>query len=238
MARGLLGISITLGILTGCSPPPPPPKPPGAPPSPKSVTIANPGGDAADPELASLELLERGNWGPRRDRFGSLSIPLPDVKHWLRVRLWGYPTRMAFRFGDEHYAVVAVWYEKAKGKDDPESCLRDFIGQHQPVADAFGVRANEVRLVRTLQQGETSSKPMVISIIDAAIESSADQREYAGALASYSSFPGTCLLQGFVAVSGKHKALANRVRERWVAQGAPKLAWGAQVTEAPKIDSR
>src|SRR5262245_1998514 len=54
----------------GCAPPPPPPKPPDKPPSPKSITIANPGGDAADPELASLQLLERGAWGKRRDRLG------------------------------------------------------------------------------------------------------------------------------------------------------------------------
>ena len=226
-----------LGLTAGCAPPPPT-KPPGVPPTPKSMTVANPGGDAADPELVALQLLEQGAWSERRDRQGTISLVLPDLKHWRRVRLWGYPTRVAFRFGDEHYAVISVWYEPAKGSDDPESCLKRFLDAQRPVADMFGVRASEVRVVKTLQQGETSSKPMVISIIDAAVESSAEQREYAGALAAYESFPGTCLLQGFVASAGKHKELANRVRERWVAEGATKLAWTPKVTEAPKIDSR
>jgi hypothetical protein len=231
-------ITTTLGITTGCAPPPPPAQPPGKPPTPKSITLANPGGDAADPELAALQLLERGEWKRRRDRFGTLFTVLPDARHWRRVRIFGYPTRASFRYGDEHYAVVSVWYEPAKGGDDPESCLRAFMDRNKPIADAFNVHAAEVRRVRTLQQGETSSKPMVISIIDASVDSSVEQNEYAGALAAYVSFPGTCLLQGFIAVSSKHKELANRVRERWVAEGAPKLRWMTRVTSAPKFDAR
>lgn len=233
----VLVITTTLGIATGCSPPPPA-RPPGVPPTPKSITLANPGGDAADPELAALTLLERGAWKRRRDRYGTLFAWLPDARHWRRVRLWGYPTRMSFRYGDEHYAVISVWYEPAKGADDPESCLSAFLDRHRPAADAFGVHAAEVRRVRTLQQGETSSKPMVISIIDASVDSSLAQNEYAGAIAAYASFPGTCLLHGFLAVAGKHKELASRLRERWVTEGAPKLTWIPKVTSAPKFESR
>lgn len=209
-----------------------------APPTPASVTLANPGGDAADPELAALQLLDRALLSPRRDRENTLVVQLPEAKYWRRVRLWGYPTRVAFRFGDEHYGVVAVWYEPAKGPDDPESCLKRFVAEGRPTADAFGVRADEVRLVRTLQQGATSSKAMVVDVIDAAVDAFGETKEYAAALAAYTSWPGTCLVQGFVVNASKHRALAHRIRDRWVTEAAPKLSWSRRVHAAPAIDSR
>lgn len=238
MDRALLGLlaATTIGSALGCSPPPPP-KPPEAPPTPKSVTVKNPGGDSTDPEYAALQLLERAPWGERRDRANALRAQLADPRHWRRVRLWNYPTRMSFRFGDEHWGVVSVFYKPANGPDDPESCLRRFLDAQKPLAESLGVHGSEVRLVRTLQQGEVTSKPMVISIIDASVELGGDTKQYAGALAAYSSWPGTCLLQAFVA-SARHKDLANRVRERWVAEGAPRLSWNPRVTEAPKFEDR
>src|SRR5262249_39165226 len=91
-------------VMLGCSASAPP-RPPSLPPTPATVTVENPGGDASDPEWASLDRLLHEPWGVRRDRHGSLIVPLSDARHWQRVRLWGYPTRAAFRFGDEHYAV-------------------------------------------------------------------------------------------------------------------------------------
>ncbi|MFT3773619.1 MAG: hypothetical protein QM820_50230 [Minicystis sp.] len=239
-----------LGFLAGCAPTQPPAPvapaatatapadPRRAQPTPRSVTMENPGGDAADPELAALQLLDRKGFTPRRDRYGTLSLPLAEAKLWRRVKLWGYPTRVAFRFGDEHYGVVAVWYEPAKGPDDPESCLKRFIDQGRPAAEMFGVRATEVRMVRTLQMGATSSKPMVIDVIDAAVDGMTEPKAFAGALAAYSSWPGTCLVQGFVVAAAKHRELAARIRDRWVAEAAPKLGWVPRVTEAPAFESR
>jgi len=207
-------------------------------PTPASVTLANPGGDAADPQLAALQLLDRALLAPRRDRYNTLVLQLPEAKYWRRVKLWGYPTRAAFRFGDEHHAVVAVWYEPAMGPDDPERCLQRFVAHGRPAAEAFGVRADEVRLVRTLQHGATSSKPMVVDVIDATVDGLLDTTEYAAALAAYASWPGTCLVQGFVVAAGKHRALAQRIRDRWVAEAAPGLAWSRRVGAAPRFDAR
>jgi hypothetical protein len=243
MLRSLAG-SVVLTILgLGCAADPPPPPVTSAPPpimkpSPASVTLANPGGDAADPELAALQMLDRALLSPRRDRYSTLLVQLPEAKYWRRVKLWGYPTRVAFRFGDEHYGVVAIWYEQAKGPDDPESCLKRFVAQGRPAADAFGVRADEVRLVRTLQHGATSSKPMVIDVIDASLDAFGETKAYAGALAAYTSWPGTCLVQGFVVNATKHRPLAQRIRDRWVTEAAPKLAWSGRVTAAPTFEAR
>jgi len=228
----------------GCAAePPPPPRPPPPDPaagraSPRSVTAAHPGGDAPDPELAALSLLEREAFRPRGDRYHTLQLQLPDARHWMRVKLWGYPTRVAFRFGDEHHGVAAVWYEPAKGPDDPESCLRRFVDQGRPAAEAFGVNASEKRLVRTLQQDGLRSRPMVIDVIDARLEGTDEPKELAGALAAYTSWPGTCLIQGFVVVAEKHGDLARRIRERWVVEGAPRLGWIPRVDAAPRFQSR
>jgi hypothetical protein len=205
-------------------------------PTPGSITRAHPGGDAVDPEGAALELLDRGIFERNGDRFRTLSVHLPDSRHWTRVKLWGHPTRAAYRFGDEHYAVAVVWYRPAGGPDDAESCLTRFLDEQRPVVEAFGVHETARRMVRTLQEGPITSKQMVIALIDASVEQPAE--DYVGAIASYGSWPGTCLIHGFVVVAGKHRELALRIRERWVAEGAPRLAWSPNLKQAPSFDAR
>ena len=134
------------GVVLGCSASVPP-KPVWVPPTPHTVTVENPGGDASDPEWAALDRLAREPWGVRRDRTDTVLIPLVDARHWQRVRLWGYPTRAAFRFGDDHYGVIALWYLPAAGKSDPSSCLDQFLAEARPAAEAFGARVLASRRV-------------------------------------------------------------------------------------------
>jgi hypothetical protein len=251
------------GAALGCSASTPP-MPAGAPPTPKTVTVENPGGDAFDPELAALERLAEEPWVLRRDRENTLLIPLADARHWQRVRLWGYPTRVAFRFGDDHYGVLAIWYRPAAaGRGDPESCLTDFLAEARPLAEGYGTRVVASHLVHSTQLGSPlgrrgagigrradgglapkpqgvarSSGPMVVEVIDAEVDAVFTTKEYAGALASYPSWPGTCLLQGFVVVAGKHKELAERIRDRWVTEGATHLAWHPRLSDTPAQDQR
>jgi hypothetical protein len=234
---GLVALA-TAALACSASTPPTPPKPPGVAPTPKTVTIENPGGDAADPEWAALDRLAREPWGARRDRYNTLVVPLSDARHWQRVRLWGYPTRASFRFGDEHYGVVSIWYHRAEGKDDPESCLDRFIAEARPVAENYGTKIGESHLVRTMARTRQGLQPMVVRVVDASVDGFFEAKEYAGALAAYPSWPGTCLIQGFVVVAGKHKALAQRIRDRWVTEGAPRLAWHARLAEAPGFEAR
>ncbi len=208
--------------------------------TPKSVTGAHPGGDASDPEQAALERLGAEHWGARRDRQGTIRIALADVRHWTRVRLWGEPTRAAFRFGDEHYGVTAVWYSPAKGASDPESCLQRFIDEAKPRGEAFGVHVDKRTRVHvaqeTLQAGMTG--PVPVEVVDASIDSIFDKDSFAGAIASYPSWPGTCLIQGFMVRAAKHPELAAKVRNRWVDEAAPRLAWDPKLESAPAHEDR
>jgi hypothetical protein len=238
--HGSLAAMATLGGIVGCaaSAPVHPPQPAGLPPTPATVTVQHPGGDAADPERAALERLAAEPWGSRRDRPNTLRVPLVDARHWQRVKLWGYPTRAAFRFGDEHFGITAIWYLPTPGRDDPDACLDRFIADARPAAEAYGVQAAGIRRVHTTQRSGPVQRPVVIQVIDGSVESLFDSGAYVGALAAYQSWPGTCLIQGFVVVADKHRELAVQVRDRWVTQGAARLTWSGRVTEAPPLEDR
>jgi hypothetical protein len=213
-------------------------EPPQRDPTPGSVTIANPGGDAPDPELAALERLDREPWGHKRDRWATILVPLADTRNWRRVKLWGYPTRTAFRFGDDHYGITAVWYQPSEGPSDPESCLRRFARAAQAQAESLGAQLLDARIVRGMQHTGLYDRPMVVEVFEGSVDALFETRGYMGAIAAYQSFPGTCLLQGFVVVAEKHRDLARRIRDRWVAEGAPTLAWHPRIVEPPTFDAR
>jgi hypothetical protein len=223
----------------GCTSNNVPVQPPGRPPTPKSVTLANPGGDAADPELAALERLANLRWGNRRDRFNTLTVPLIDWPHWQRVRLWGYPTRAAYRYGDEHYAVVGIWYTPVDGDNDPETCLKKFLGEATPVAEAYGVHVTDTKVHNIEQIIDGEQRPVVVKTMDGSLDTLVENNDYVGGLASYQSWPGTCLFQGFAVIATKHRDLALKIRDRWLKEmGVTRLAWLKHITEAPPTLSR
>jgi len=121
-SRSLLLVSV-LFVATACAKPAAPTQPAGAPPTPKTVTAANPGGDANDPEFAALDRLAKEQWGFQRDFWNTLHIPLVDWKNWQRTRITGNPTRASFRYGKQHYAVATIWYTPIEGANDPEACM-------------------------------------------------------------------------------------------------------------------
>ncbi|HEY4117335.1 MAG TPA: hypothetical protein VGM56_05745 [Byssovorax sp.] len=208
-------------------------------PTPKSVTRAQPGGDASDPELAALERLAAEPRGQRGDRFGTLKVPLFDWKQWQRVRLWAAPTRATFQYGDAKYAFNAVWYVKSEGDaSDVDTCLDAFEKKARPVVDGYGVRVVETRSLRTRQDAGGELRPMVVKLYEGSIDSVLASDEYVGGLAAYESWPGTCLVQGFAVVATHHKDLAIKVRDRWVEDAASRLVWRAEVHDAPTFDAR
>jgi hypothetical protein len=225
-------LPVTAGCASG-----PPKRPPGQPPTPATVTSKNPGGDADDPALAALQRLEKEPWGSRKDRWNTLRVPLADWKHWRRVKFWGHPLRAGFRYGDEHYAVTILWYEPTDGPDDPDACLSKFLDFGAPVARSFQVELSPVKITHAKLKVGAEQKTMAIALVDGKY-SSFGSEEYAGAIAAYPSWPGTCLVAGFAAEATDHPELAARVRDRWVKEGAPRLRWERRVKSAPKFQNK
>jgi hypothetical protein len=225
-------------LLTGCGGSQPTTRAPDTPPTPISVTKEHPGGDASNPEKAAIERLLREPWGFRRDRWGTLRIPLADWRHWRRVKIFGQPTRATFRYGDEHYALDTVWYQKTEGANDPEACLERFMAYAVPLAESYAVKIGESSLLRVTQQVRDETRPMVVKLIDGRIDAVVATDDYVGAIAVYQSWPGTCLVQGFAVLSTNHRDIALKVRDRWVAEAAPQLLWDAKVQAAPEPKAR
>lgn len=235
---GRLSPSFTLALAAplftaACSSAPPPPPVVARAPTPASVTPANPGGDADDPERAALERLATEPWGFKRDRFDTLHVPMVDWPHWQRVKLYGYPTRATFRFGDEHYAIISIAYVPINGDNDPDTCLAKILGETIPAAEAYGVHVGDTKLIHLDQHIDNEERPMLIKVMEGNVDSIVESNDYVGAVAAYSSWPGTCLLQGLAVVATHHRDLAVKVRDRWVAEGLPKLNWEKRVVEAP-----
>lgn len=223
-ARRAGALILTAALTIGCAATTPR-QAPGLPPDPKTITRANPGGDAADPVRSALERLATEGWGWKRDKWVTLRVPLADAKNWRRVRLWGYPTRASFRYGDEHYAVATVWYTKTDGPNDPESCMKRFLDHAVPVAKKFDVKVGEPQTFLSSQKVGDEELPMMLQVMDGSIDSLLASDDYVGAVAAHPSFPGTCLVQGFAVVATEHKDLAVQIRDRWVEEGAARITW-------------
>lgn len=205
-----------------------------APPSPSSVTRENPGGDASDPFAAALERLTKAPSAAKRDQWKTLSVPLPDGKTWRRVLVGGYPTRAAYRYGDEGYAWAAVYYTKAKGSDAPHDCLEAFLDETEALGDSYGASVR-------LEQEETVVGKLGNVIVrkgTAEISSLFLNEDYVGGVAAYPSFPGTCLIQAFAVKATDHADRATAARDRWTTNVAKNLTWSKQVKEAPLVESR
>jgi hypothetical protein len=233
-----LAAALVLVVLLGASGCGSAPKQaPGQPPTPGSITSDNPGGDASDPERAALERLLKEPWGHRRDRWGTLRVPLADAKNWRRVRIWGHPTRATFRYGDDHHAIVTIWYTPIEGANDPDACMAKFLDYARPIGDSYGVHLGDAQVVRMNQAVGSDVRPIVVQLLDGSMEGITGTEEYVGAIAAYQSWPGTCLVQGFAAAA-KHRSVAIKVRDRWVAEAAAELEWESKVKDAPPTTAR
>jgi len=117
-------------------------KPRPKPPSPQSVSVEEPGGDAANPEEAALFRQLDEAWGLRGDKDDQLLLPLPDPDHWKRVRYWGVEHFVGFRYGNEH-RVLAIGFVQEVPAGTPvtsDVCMRRFEQWGLPQTKPFDVK--------------------------------------------------------------------------------------------------
>jgi hypothetical protein len=118
-------------------------------PTPQSVSADNPGGDAQSPTDAALTRLLEEPLGHKTDKFKTLRAHMADAGNWKRVRLFGYPTRTAFRYGKKPaYAFAVVKYEPAEDSDAPHACLEQFVRKAARLSKKFDIEIDPI--ARTL----------------------------------------------------------------------------------------
>jgi hypothetical protein len=108
------------------------------------VSRDNPAGDAANPTDAALLRLRDEPIGIKDDRFRTLRPRFADARNWKRVRFFGHPTRAAFRYGDDGYAVAVILYSEA-ADDEPRACLDATIARAARIGKTFDVALGPVR---------------------------------------------------------------------------------------------
>jgi len=155
------------------------PQPAGIAKSPESPSPEEPGGNAAEPHAAALGRLLFEPWGWRNDKQDALHVPLADWEKWRRVRYYGVPSFVGFRYGDAHHAVSGVWIRPVEPGDDGtvETCLERFESWGAPQAQAFGVDMGEA----TTSKQRWAKGDVVVRAVDARIDSIFGKRSYAAA---------------------------------------------------------
>jgi hypothetical protein len=219
--------------LSGCrsSLPAEPPRPP----TPPSVTRAEPGGDAPNPELAALERLAQQSWGLRSDRTNLVLVPLADATHWKRVRFWLVPAFTGFRYGDQHHGLAALFVRDAPGPD-PESklspharCLDDFERWALKLTRTFGADVSDPFDTSATWRNH----PVTVRRRDGELSWLLSTKRYASVYASYAAWPGRCATLAFAFPMNEAEAAARLARERFAREAFSRFVPGARVPPVP-----
>lgn len=197
-------------------------KPPGTPPSPASVTRSEPGGDAHDPHVAALERLATGEWGWRNDKQDVFHFPLSDWPNWRRVRFWGLPAFVGFRYGDTHRAVSALWVRRLSA-DDPEElnvCLERMEAWGASIASAYQTTFTKRE---TTYASWKSKDDVLVQTVDAEVRALFSRRSYRAVLGVSFAWPRVCVLYGYAFRVEGDEALVEAVRDRYVREAFSRL---------------
>jgi hypothetical protein len=191
------------------------------PPTPSSVTMKEPGGDAADPQAAALYRQLDEDWGHRSDRDDLLLVPLPDSEHWKRVRFWGVEHFVGFRYGNEHHAL-AIGFSQQVPAGTPvntDTCMRRFEAWGRPQTKPFDVKFGPFQV----HQQRWRDKRLEVHAVDGEVSVGFTTTSFSAAWAAYPAYSDGCLIFAIAVPHRDHPALAKRVRDRFINEGFAKI---------------
>jgi hypothetical protein len=229
-ATGCLGLVIAL--LGGCSASTTsvPFTPVAAAPPPKDDGEASKGGIGGGAHAAAMEELKIAPLSLRSDKQNSLRVLLPDAPHWTRVKFWGVPTLVGFRYGKDHHAIVGAFVTHVDPPADGSvlpagTCLKSFEGWATPWVEAFDVdvQHDPPRAVMWAGPRGTARAPQIVDIgsVFAKVATLAYRDGYAGAYAAYPAWKGACLIIGVAVPAREDEARAREVRDRFAKEVLP-----------------
>jgi len=197
-------------------------QPPGAPPTPATVTRDEPGGDAYDPHRAALERLLHEQWGWRNDKRDEFHFPLSDWEQWRRVRFWGVPAFVGFRYGDKHRAVAALWARRLRTEDadDPQICLDRLEDWGGPIADFYHTTVTKGAISRVSWKDQDD---VIVQVVDAQVSNVFSHRKYAAVVGATFGWPRICLVYGYAFRVEDWEEIADEVRLRYAREAFSKL---------------
>lgn len=196
-------------------------QPPGAPPSPSSVTLEEPGGDAADPQEAALKRQLELPWGWATDKDEQLRVPMVDQNNMKRVRYWVLDHFTGFRYGSDFYVMnVVLIQDVPKGEEmDSRTCLQRAEKWGHPQLRSWEVKFSDIQTSTT----HWRNLPIVVKSVDGYVDIGFERRKFSAAYAAYPAYPDACLVFAMGVPWEKHEDLAKAVRDRWVKEGVPRM---------------
>ena len=196
-------------------------QPPGRPPTPRSVSVSEPGGDAADPHRAALKRLLAAPWGRRNDKDGQLEAPTPDWKNWKRVRYWGVHHFTGFRYGDEHHVIAIVFVKPVPEgvTPDADACMERFVSWARSRIRNFDVKLGSIER----KDGHWRGKQMDVESVDGNVDFGFSHHHFSAAWATYPAYPDACLTYAIAVPWRGQKELAQKLRDRWVDEGFSRM---------------
>lgn len=196
---------------------------------PKDDGKAAQGGAGGAEHAAALEQLKNAPLGPGVDRQNSVRLPLPDAEHWMRVKFWGIPTLVGFRYGSGHHAIVAGYVTHVPDNTVSGACAKSFETWAMPLIDAYDidVQRDTPQAVSWSRAPNDPAAPAQIADIESLYAKGAtlmEREEYAVGYATFPAWAGACLVMG-VAVPARDGDMerAKAVRDRFVREVLPKV---------------
>ncbi len=206
-------------LLTGCSTVHR--QPPGVAPTAATITQEHPGGDAGDPHEAALLRQLNERWGFQEDKDGQLRVPLVDWKNYERVRYWAIDHFVGFKYGSDYHVLNVVLIQDVPdgAPMDSKSCLQRAEKWGHPQLKSFEVKLGEHHFTKTEWRGQ----PIFVESVDGYLDFGLERRRFSAAYAAYAAYPDACLVFGLAVPWRDHKELAQKVRDRWIKEGVPRL---------------
>ncbi|WP_394822107.1 hypothetical protein [Pendulispora albinea] len=198
---------------------------------PKDDGQAAQGGTGGTSHAAALEQLKVAPLRGRIDKQQAVRVLLPDAEHWTRVRFWGVPSLVGFRYGKEHHAIVGGVVTHVADNTAQGACTKSFEAWAMPWVQSFEVELTHEApsaFVWTHTKGPSVAKGAARQIVEidamfAKTATLAEREAYAVAYSAYPAWAGACLILGVAVPARDDPARARDVRDRFARDVLPKV---------------
>jgi hypothetical protein len=186
---------------------------------PKDDGSPSEGGNGGGEHSAALEELKIGAVVRKLDKQGAVAIPLPDADHWVRVKFWGVPSLVGFRYGKEHHALVGGFVTHVADNSVQGACMKSFEEWANPWIDAFDVEVKHEAPMAVMWHRQI----VEVDSVFAKTATMASHDSYAGTYAAFPVWKNACLIVGIAIPGRDDDDRAREVRDRFAREVLPKI---------------
>jgi len=164
-------------------------------------------------------------WGWRNDKQDAFHFPLTDWSNWRRVRYWGLPAFVGFRYGDTHHAVTGLWLRRLRPEDpdDVNVCFDRMHAWGQRIAAMY--QTSFTLGPRTFASWK-SENDVIVQSVDADIAALFARRTYRAVVGVSFGWPRVCVVYGYAFRDRDGGETAGQVRDRYAREAFSRLTVG------------